>query len=373
MLKPQSKASARLLFLICAVACVSKPLFAQASGDQAITPLSILGTVTELKADTHEVVVTTAAGSKLTVTLSDSTVFMRIPPGEKTKDKFIRITATDFGIGDSVFARGRISEDRKTMPAREFYVMSKGEISDKRDREREAWRTRGIAGTITALKPEANEITIDARTAEGPKPVVIAANAGTKYRRYAPNSVRFSDAKSGSFADLVVGDQVRALGTKSSDGARFTPDEIVSGSFQTLTGTISEIDAGKGELKLSDQASHQSLAVVVKKDSTLRRLTPELLAALTPAKPTDPKAAAPAGSSPARASGDLQEMFDQLPTFTLSELKVGDAILVSSTKSGDATRVTAIAVVSGVGPLLQSAQGDSRKAVALGAMSLGGP
>ena len=372
MLKPKSKASARLLFLFCAIVSVSKPLFAQASSDQAITPLSVLGTVTELKSATREVVVTTASGSKVTVTLSDSTVFMRIPPGEKTKDRFLKITATDFGVGDSVFARGRISEDRQTMPAREFYVMSKGEIADKRDRERNAWRTRGIAGTVTALKPEANEITVDARTAEGPKPIVIAATAGTKYRRYAPNSVRFSDAKSGSFADLSVGDQVRALGTKSSDGARFTPDEIVSGSFLTLTGTISEIDAGKNELKISDQTTHQSVTVVVKKDSTLRRLTAELLAALTP-KPAEPGAAAPAGSNPARASGDLQEMFDQLPTLTLSELKVGDAILVSSTKSSDAMRVTAIAVVTGVGPLLQSAQGDRRKAVALGQMSLGGP
>ena len=86
-----------------------------------------------------------AAGSKVTLTLSDSTVFMRIPPGEKTKDKFIKIMATDFTVGDSVFARGKISEDRKTMPGREFYVMSKGEIADKKDREREAWRTHGIA------------------------------------------------------------------------------------------------------------------------------------------------------------------------------------------------------------------------------------
>jgi hypothetical protein len=174
------------------------------SSDQAITLLSVLGTVTELKGDTREVVVTTAAGSKVILTLSDSTVFMRIPPGEKTKDKFIKITATDFGVGDSVFARGRISEDRKTMPAREFYVMSKGEIADKRDREREAWRTRGIAGTITALKAEASEITIDARTAEGPKPIVISANTGTKYRRYAPNSVRFSDSKRPSQTWLSV-------------------------------------------------------------------------------------------------------------------------------------------------------------------------
>jgi hypothetical protein len=65
-------------------------------------------------------------------------------------------------------------------------------------------------------------------------------------------------------------------------------------------------------------------------------------------------------------------MFDQLPTFGLNELKAGDPILVSGTKSDDPTRVTAIAVVSGVGPLLSS-QADRRKAVALGAMSLGGP
>jgi len=371
MPKQKSNSSVRFLFLLCVVAYLSGPLFAQASADQAITPLSVLGDVTEISPDRREVVVTTAAGGKVTLTLSDSTVFMRIPPGEKTKDKFINITSSDFGIGDSVFARGRVSEDRKTMPAREFYVMSKGEIADKRDREREAWRSRGIAGTVTALKAESKEITIDARTAEGLKPIVIAATGDTKYRRYAQNSVRFSDAKPGAFADLVVGDQVRALGAKSSDGARFTPDEIVSGSFQTLTGTISEIDAGKNELKLSDQASHQSVTVTVSKDSTLRRLTPELLAALTPGKPEGNNP--PNASSPAKTSGDLQEMFDQLPTFSLTDLKVGDAILVSSTKGGDATRVTAIAVVSGVGPLLQSAQGDRRKAVALGAMSLGGP
>lgn len=369
MLKHKSKASVRLLFLFFAIAWSSAAVLAQASADQAITPLSVLAVVTRINRDTREVLITTAAGNSVSVTLSDSTVFMRIPPGEKTKDKFIKITAADFAVGDSVFARGRISEDRKTMPAREFYVMSKGEIADKRDREREAWRTRGISGIITALKPEANEITIDARMSEGPKPIVIAANPGTRYRRYAPNSVRFSDARPGSFAELVVGDQVRALGAKSSDGARFTPDEVVSGSFRTITGAITEINADKGEVKLSDQTSQQPVIVIVSKDSTLRRLTPELLAALAPDKPA-PTPAAPAQTKP---GNDLQEMFDQLPTFALNELKAGDTILVSGTKTDDATRVTAIAVVSGVGPLLQGTQGDRRKAVALGAMSLGGP
>jgi hypothetical protein len=372
MLKHKFPASVRILLLSCAVALSSPSSFAQANNDQAITALSVLGVVSEFKADTREVIVTTAAGNKVKVTLSDTTVFMRIPPGETTKDKFVKISSTDFAIGDSVFARGRISEDRKTMPAREFYVMSKGEIAGKRDRERDAWRTRGIAGTVSALKPETNEITIDARTAEGPKPIVIAANNKTKFRRYAPNSVRFSDAKSGAFSDIAVGDQIRANGEKSADGTRFTPEEIVSGSFQTLIGTITEINADKGEVKLSDQTTKQPVTISVGKNATLRRLTPELLAALAP-KPAEGKTPEPVANTQAKPTGDLQEMFDQLPTFALSELKVGDAILVSSSKGADATQANAIAVVSGVGPLLQNSQGDHRKAVALGAMSLGGP
>jgi antitoxin (DNA-binding transcriptional repressor) of toxin-antitoxin stability system len=323
--------------------------------DPSITALSVMGVVSDLKQDTRQVIVTTAAGSQVTVTLSDRTVFMRIPPGEKTKDKFIKIAPTDFALGDSVFARGRLSEDRKSMPALEFYVMSKGDIAEKRERERGEWSKRGISGTISAVNAETKEITVDARTAEGPKPIVVATSADTKFRRYAPDSVRFDDAKAGTFADLKIGDQLRALGTKSADGARFTPEEIVTGSFQTISGTITEIDAEKKEIKIKDLQSQQPVTISLSKDSSMRKLTPEMVAALS------------------KGSSDLQEKFDQLPTFTLQELKTGDSILISSTKGADPARVTAIAVVSGVGPLLQNSQTRRAAAVQLGAMSLGGP
>ena len=162
------------------------------SADPAITSLSVMGVVSDFKPDTRQVIVTTAAGSQVTVTLSDRTVFMRIPPGEKTKDKFVKIAPTDFAVGDSVFARGRMSEDRKNLPALEFYVMSKGDIAEKRDRERADWKTRGIAGTISALNADAKEITVDARTAEGPKPIVIAASGETKFDATLP--IQFDSA-----------------------------------------------------------------------------------------------------------------------------------------------------------------------------------
>src|ERR1700752_1040368 len=335
------------------------------TSDPAITALSVMGLVSELKADTRQVIVTTAAGSQVTVTVSDRTVFMRIPPGEKTKDKFIKIEPTDFALGDSVFVRGRMSEDRKSLPAVEFYVMSKGDIAEKKERERSEWTKRGIAGTISAIKAETKEISVDSRTPEGPKPIIVAPGADTKFRRYAPDSVRFSDAQPGTFADLKVGDQLRALGTKSADGNRFTPEEIVSGSFQTISGTVTEIDAEKKEIKLKDLQTQQPVTIAVSKDSSMRRLTPEMIAALSPAKPD--------AAAPAKGSGDLQEMFDQLPAFALQDLKPGESILISSTKGADPTRITAIAVVRGVGPLLQNKQTGRATAVSLGAMSLGGP
>ncbi|HEY2961990.1 MAG TPA: hypothetical protein VGJ37_06205 [Pyrinomonadaceae bacterium] len=338
------------------------------ASDPAITPLSVMGVVSELKTDTRQVIVTTSAGNQVTVTLSDRTVFMQIPPGEKTKDKFIKISPTDFGVGDSVFARGRISADRKSLPALEFYVMSKGDIAQQREREREEWRKRGIAGTVSTINAEAKEITIDARTAEGVKPVVIATKAETKFRRYAPDSVRFSDAKASSVSELKNGDQLRALGTKSAEGNRFTADEIVTGSFQTIGGAITEVNTEKREIKINDLQSKQPVTIVVSNDSLLRRLTPELLNALVPPKPGGGSNAAPP-----KSSGDLQEMFDQLPAVKIDELKPGESILVSSTKGAEPARVTAIAIVSGVGPLLQNNQGGRPAAVSLGAMSLGGP
>ena len=112
--------------------------------------------------------------------------------------------------------------------------------------------------------------------------------------------------------------------------------EIVAGSFQTIGGAISEINLEKQEIKINDLQSKQAVTVVVTKDSAMRKLSPELVDAIT------------------KGSSDLQEMFDRLPTFTIQELKAGDSILISSTKGADPTRVTAIAVVSGVGPLLKT-------------------
>ncbi len=116
--------------------------------------------------------------------------------------------------------------------------MSKGDIALKSEIVNVRNGEQTVSGTVSAVNTEKKEITVDARTPEGTKSIVVAPADNTIFRRYAPDSIRFGDAKSSSFADLKVGDQLRARGTKSSDGLRFTPAELVSGSFQTIGGNM---------------------------------------------------------------------------------------------------------------------------------------
>ena len=44
---------------------------------------------------------------------------------------------------------------------------------------------------------------------------------------------------------------------------------------------------------------------------------------------------------------NIQEMLERLPTITLADVKVGDTIIVSSTKGADPARLTAISLVAG--------------------------
>jgi hypothetical protein len=47
---------------------------------------------------------------------------------------------------------------------------------------------------------------------------------------------------------------------------------------------------------------------------------------------------------------------DRLPVTTIAELKPGDVVVISSTSGAEPNKVTAIALVSGVDPLLNALQ-----------------
>ena len=339
------------------------------AGDPSISPNRALGEVKVKDAAAKQLIIKTDAGSLVTVVLSDATSYLRVAPGETTLTNAAKITFADVAEGDRVLALGKVSDDQKLVPARTLVVMTKADIAKKQEAERAEWKKRGVLGIITALKPETKEITISSRTMAGPQALIIPISDKVELRRYAPDSIKFADASVAKFDELKVGDQLRALGERSPEGTAFTAEKVVTGSFKTVGGVITAIDLGTGEVKINDLQTKQPLTIVVKQDAVLRKFPPanEMGGMMMMGRPGggggggQSPAAGPGagqggqGGGPGGGRGggaNMQDMLEKLPTIAIADVKVGDTIIVSSTKGADPTRLTAISLITGADTLL---------------------
>jgi hypothetical protein len=303
-------------------------------------------------AESGRLTVKTDTGETVLVVTGDTTRFLRAQPGARDLAGAAPVGPGEVAVGDRVLARGERAADGG-LAARQVVVMTRADIQQKQERERAEWRRRGIAGVVTALDATTREISLQVRGPAGLETVMIPTGGGSVvFRRYAPDSVRFADAKPSTFEEVRPGDQLRALGDRSPDGSRFVPEQVVSGAFRTVTGTVTSVDAAKGELVLEELLSGRKLTVAVSPDAMLRRLPTELMARLagrTPeAPPGAPTPGAPAGPGARMGGGNLGDMLERLPGLRLEELKPRAVIVVSSTVGADAGRVTAVALVAGL-------------------------
>lgn len=378
----------KFIFAVMSIAVAASLANAQATppptapaqtGDPNITLNSVIGEVKAIDATARQLTVKTDAGSVVTAIVSDTTIYLRVAPGEKDLTNAAKITFADVAEGDRVMARGKVSDDKKSVPARALIVMTKGDIAKKQDAERAEWRRRGILGVISALNPTSNEITITTRSMAGSTPVIIPVGEKVELRRYAPDSIKFGDAKPSTFAELKVGDQLRALGERSPDSSKFMAEKVVTGSFRTVAGTVTAVDPTTGEIKINDLEKKQPLTIVVKQDAVLRKFPAAGEMGMmfgrgpgpgaTPTTQTQPAggqqaaggAAGPSGQSRGGPGGpgtrpgggpNIQDMLERLPTIALADVKTGDTIIVSSTQGADPGRLTAITLVSGADTLL---------------------
>ncbi len=367
------------LFAITASAQTPSATPAAQSGalNVGITPNLALGDVTVVDAANNRIIVKTKDGD-ITVVLDAKTEYKKVLPGETSLKNAEPATLADIGVGDRVLAQGRVADDKKSVPAKRVVLMTKAAIAQKQEHDRQEWQRRGIVGRVASLNAETKEINLMMRAPGGERPITIASSDKVDFRRYAPDSVKFSDAKPSSFAELKVGDQLRALGDKSADNTRFTPEEVVSGSFRMVGGTITAVNAATNEIIINNLQTNQPVTIVVNKDSLMRRIPPEMAAMIAqrqaqaaagggaPGGGQRPPQGGGAGDGQGRGGGngggggrDFDAMLERLPPVAISDLKKGDVIAVSSTTGVDPTRVTAIKLVAGIEALMTRAQGPA--------------
>ena len=349
----------RIVFFLAAIG-----LFGQAT--------STVGVVTKVDAAAQQLVVKTDAGPEVTINMDAKVSFRKTKPGETSLTNAATIAITDINSGDRVLARGKPSEDQKSVTATLVVVMSKSDIAQKQAAEKADWDKRGVVGIVTAASP--TEIALSVRGPGGAKTLIVTPGANAVIRRYSADSVKFEDAKASTLGEIKTGDQVRARGEKSADGAKMTAEEIVSGTFRELAATILSIDAAANTLRVNDLATKKPVTIRINTDSSVKKLPPQM-AQMLAARNRPPEAGGRAGGPPPEGGrgggrgGDLAQMLERVPKVTLADLKNGDAIIVLSTVGSSPDQLTVITMLAGVEPILTK---PGTREMQLGDWSLGG-
>jgi hypothetical protein len=356
------------------------------------------------------------------VIVQPATRIVKIAPGEKTLKNATPVQLQDLQVGDRILVGGQASDDAKSITAATIVVMARSDLEARHQQELQDWQKRGMGGLVSAVDPATGTVTISVSSLAGKKAVAVHTSKDTVIRRYAPDSVKFEDAKTSSLPEIKSGDQLRARGDRNADGTELAAEEIVTGVFRNVVGMINSVDASSGMISVQDVLSKKAVVVKVAADSRLHKLPAEMAqrfaarlkgasgvagvpgAGGTGSGGTGSGAGSAAGASgattasgqgaPSGAPGtgrsgggtgaggmgggtrsggapDFQQMLSFTPAVAIADLHKGDAVVILATEGTPSTGSTVITLVSGVEPILQAAPSASQ-AMMLAPWSLGG-
>jgi len=362
-----------------------------------------VGEVTSVNQTDNKILLQTSDGA-IEVVISSATVFKRVPPENPTLAAAVAAALSDIGENDKIVVTGVVSADKKTIPAKTVYLMTKSDISKRNQAEKELWRTRGISGRVVSVDFKTRNITLATRSMAGETNITVLPKENAEFLRYSADSVKFADAVASNLAEIKVGDQLRALGDRGTDGLTFQAEKYVSGTFRTIAGKVTAIDTAKNEITIENAQDKKQVTVILKNDTSMKKFPPEQAQMMAMAmsgggmRPAPggqggnmvvmrpPQGGQPAGQTPpstgnagaqtgqpagangqnrpegtagrpgGRGRGDFDEILERLPNLTLAEIKVGDMIGISTSPGTVPDRFTAIKLISGIEPFLTMPQ-----------------
>lgn len=379
------------------LASVGLPSRSYATSDQTQEPSTPASTAGALKPvgvvkaiSGNNITLATDAGPTINIIVQDSTRLLRISPGQKDLKDAAPIQLQDVQVGDRILARGKPSEDGKSIEASSVVLMKESDVAAKQERDREDWQKRGVGGLVTKVDPASGAITLAAPVIGDAKPITIHISKNTIIRRYSPDSVKFDDAKPGTIDQISVGDQLRARGVRSADGTELTADEVVSGTFRNVAGLVVSTDAAANTVTVTDLATKKPLTLRINADSQLHKLPPTVAQRIAsrlrggsadggpgasrgaPAASTGPAPGGNGAGAHPSGSPDFQQMLKRMPAVTIADLQKGDAVMIVTTQGTATTQPTAITLLSGVEPILSASPNSNRAAMLLSPWNLGG-
>jgi len=384
---------------LASLAPVTVPAFAQDAAPKASPYVSVLGTVEKVDAAGKAITVKPDKTDATTVKFSDLTTFQKMPAGETDTKKATPATPADVAVGDRVIARV-LTADPTGKPASRILIEKQAELAQRRDKTQEEWKT-ATSGTVTAVDPGVIKITAKVAGSPAPKEIAIDVAGRVEYTHYNPENGKYEP---GALTDVKVGNQVRVLGAKNADSTEIKATDLGTGLFKTIGLQIKTIDAASNSITGTETGSKTMVTIALRADTSLKKFND--MSAMMVARQLNPTYqqaggrgqrgggggegagagggrggggdAAAGGAGGGRGMGggrgrnmDIGKIIEQQPEIQISELKAGDAIIVTGAIAKDPAKLYAIALVAGVEQILRAAPNNGADPLA-GSWNMGG-
>jgi hypothetical protein len=365
---------------------------AQAAAGSAVKNVGVVKSIHE-----KNLVLKTDSGPEISISVPDGARIVRLAAGQTDLKSAPAISFAEIQVGDRMLLRGRAGANGD-VEATTIVVMKQADVAEKQQHDREDWQKRGTGGIVSAIDPATGTFTVSVTPTQS---VLVKTQKDTSFLRYSPNSVKFADAQKGTIDQIKTGDQLRARGTRSADGKEITAEEVISGTFRNIAGTISSIDAANNSITVKDILAKKSVVIKFNTDSQLRKLAPQMaqrLAFFLKSGAQAGQGGAPAGGqtsasgtlsssgTPGAGTGrgggpggrpaggpDFQQMLNRIPSVTLADLQKEDAVMVVATQGTTGNEVTAITLLAGVEPILTASPNGTSAAALFSGWNLGAP
>ncbi len=363
----------------------------------------VIGTITAVDHSAQTVTVQEdKTGTVHTIQLAGTKTLLKVEPSAKDLKNALRITSSDLEVGDRVDIRGaKLDDAPATINARSVILMSGRALQATHEEQAAAW-AHSSSALVTAVDPASGKISADMKAGGITKPISIETSGVTEFTRYSPDTGKPVPSQ---ISQIQPGDQVRVIGNKNDDETVITAQRVYSGAFRTIPATIVSLGTDGKSMTVKDLASKKEVTVTLASDAAVHKLPPTMAGFL--ARRLNPGAAGPGGPGGANASaapgapaaaqgtpaqgsggagpgapggapgggpggrGDVSQMIARLPVIPVTDLKAGDAVVISGVADGAGnSHLIANTIVAGVEPIFQAA--PQQRAGGRGGSGVGG-
>ena len=343
-------------------------MLAVAGAALAQAPKPFQGTVTAISGST--LTVKTDADGVYQVEVAADAAILRIAPGAKDLSGAEKISFSDLAVGDRALVKPDTNATGTTIQALRVVAIKQADVALKQQKDHEDWQRRGVGGLVKSVDAASGDLVVGSGAGATAKTITVHTSKATILKRYAPASVRYDEAQPAPIDAIHAGDQLRARGEKNTDGSEITAEEVISGSFRSIAGTITSLDAAGATLVVKDLATKKQVTIRITAESQMRRL-PEMMARMLAMrlKGTTGGGQGGFGGNASAANGvaggqhgggqngghiggDPEQMLSRAPAIQLGDLQKNEAVMLVATDG--TSEVSAITLLAGVEPLLEA-------------------